>query len=671
MQKRAICFLLSVFVLFGMVCATAPSVSAASEMKTSEAGIALMKLFEGFSEKPYFDYSQWSVGYGTACNEGDYPNGITEAEADALMRKYIEKFETRLNSFIDKYSLSLSQHQFDALISFTYNLGSSWMNDSTLVFTGAVINGTTGDDFMFAIARWCNVTVGGKKVVEEGLVKRRLIEGKLYLTGDYTRSLPTDYKYVIFDDNIEESVNDTRVQAYNCTMTAELKSTPTKSGYRFLGWYTSPEGGEWVSSVGPATTVKTLYGHWQAGDGERDESDVPVGTPAEYQRYCANTTVRKTPSLKGAAVRLLEENTTVTIVADFMDEHNIKWGKLSDGGWICLADTAEDQIKIMEPVTVRVIGDNVNNRVGPGTDFEKQGVFVNGQELVITAVQKGGIYLWGKCAEGWICLSYTNFDQVTSGGEVIATGIVTGTDKVNVRGGAGTDYPIVGSLHEGDRVTITQQKKVANGTWGLTELGWVSMYYIKVIDGTQPFDDVHETDWFRQPVLDLYNAGLVNGVSENPPLYGPEQSTNRGMMITMIWRMMGSPEPAGTCKFTDVAAGSYYGKAVTWGAENGVVNGVSDSQYAPDASITREQFATMLYRLYGSPAVSTDLAAFPDSGSISGFAQSALAWAVGAGILNGKPDAAGVNHLLPQDQATRAETAAMLQRYMKLVGKLQ
>ena len=92
MKERMICLLLSAAILFGIVWLTAGSASAATTMKASSDIVALIKSFEGFSERPYFDYGHWTVGYGTACDQNDYPDGITEEEAEALLLKYIASF---------------------------------------------------------------------------------------------------------------------------------------------------------------------------------------------------------------------------------------------------------------------------------------------------------------------------------------------------------------------------------------------------------------------------------------------------------------------------------------------------------------------------------------------------------------------------------------------------
>ena len=490
MKKRMICLLLSAAILFGTVWLTAGSASAATTMKASSDIVALIKSFEGFSERPYYDYGHWTVGYGTACDQNDYPDGITEEEAEALLLKYIASFEKSLNQFIDKHSLKLKQCQFDALLAFTYNVGTGWMSDTDHTFTDAVISGAEGNDFIFAITRWCTVNQNGQRVIRQSLVNRRLVEANLYLNGVYAKTAPSNYQYVVFDNNLDDCVNDVRIQGYDNRETDDLRALPSKAGYRFLGWYTEPDGGEWITAVGPDTIINTVYGHWQEGKGAVDAQGNVTGTKAAYRRYAlADTAVWAAPSESSAQTGKLKVNDTVDVIADYLDGSNVKWAKIASGGWVRLAETAaakmpEPEQKPMEPVTVRVTHGGVNIRSGPGTNYTKQGTFTKGQELVITEVRKGGSYEWGKSSVGWICLTYTNYDQVkqsaTPGtdGERF-TGTVANTNTLNVRSGPGTSNPVVAKLHRGDQVSITQQKKVGSITWGRMEKGWIALQYVQ------------------------------------------------------------------------------------------------------------------------------------------------------------------------------------------------
>ena len=222
MKLRLGSFLMSFVLLISVFLGAAPVAKADSGMTISDQGIRVLKEFEGFSKYAYFDYSQWSIGYGTACNKDDYPNGITLEKADELLRAYLVNLEKNLNRFANNNNLNLSQQQFDALVSFTYNVGSSWMYDNKQLITKTVLSGATGNDFIFALGRWCIVTENGVRKVSRGLINRRMIEANMYLNGIYVNSVPSNYKYVIYEDNIDSCITDTRVQAYDDNVNDEI-----------------------------------------------------------------------------------------------------------------------------------------------------------------------------------------------------------------------------------------------------------------------------------------------------------------------------------------------------------------------------------------------------------------------------------------------------------------
>ncbi len=172
-----------------------------------------------------------------------------------------------------------------------------------------------------------------------------------------------------------------------------------------------------------------------------------------------------------------------------------------------------------------------------------------------------------------------------------------------------------------------------------------------------PFTDVKKSEWYYEEVLKAYEKKLVNGVGNG--LFAPEDNASRGAVVTMLYRMAGSPVPESKAGFTDLTE-DYYRDAVNWAASKGIVTGETAELFVPNGSITREQLAAMLYRMSGSPAVSGNLSSYSDGDSVSEYARSAMIWAVKAGVLNG--DAVGT--LRPGDTATRAEVCAMLVRYL-------
>ncbi len=478
MMKRLISFLLALVLFAGVLTVGAPTVSAANDMKGSEDLIELIKVFEGFVEKPKGDYGDNSIiGYGTTCDPKDYPNGITHEEADALLRSVLKNFESSINSFARRKGVKLSQQQFDALLSFTYNVGAGWLSDNkTSTLKTAVINGATGNDILYAMTMWC--TAGGE--ILTSLINRRLKEANLYLNGVYSNTVPSHYDYVRFSSGMTGAENTASIQGYDSDKTASIRVEPTKSGYRFLGWYTSASGGEWVTTLNASHAGRSLYGHWQ-------KNDATKGIVANYKRVTTKSTPVFDEQTK-KAVKELKAGTSVTITADYMDANGIKWGKTSDG-WIDLAKTrapSETPTTSGDMLKVTVNTDGVNIRRGPGTNYAKNGKANRGDVLSITAIEKVGNYLWGQFKNGWIRLDYTDYDIVSSDTsvedeKVTATGIIVNTDKLNVRNKPGTSgTTVIASYSRGDAVTITLQQKVGSVLWGKTPKGWISLRYVKL-----------------------------------------------------------------------------------------------------------------------------------------------------------------------------------------------
>ncbi len=185
---------------------------------------------------------------------------------------------------------------------------------------------------------------------------------------------------------------------------------------------------------------------------------------------------------------------------------------------------------------------------------------------------------------------------------------------------------------------------------------------------TKAFADVPADAWFKKAVDYVNGKGLMSGVDENN--FGPELLTNRAMLVTILWRMEGCPTSEQATAFKDIKATDYFYNAVLWAAENKIVSGVSETSFAPNDSITREQLAAILYRYaaykgYDVTQGGMAVREFSDYESISGYARGSVAWAVNAGIVSGK----GNNTLDPSGVATRAEVASMLMRFCENIAK--
>ena len=192
----------------------------------------------------------------------------------------------------------------------------------------------------------------------------------------------------------------------------------------------------------------------------------------------------------------------------------------------------------------------------------------------------------------------------------------------------------------------------------------VSATFVKEPTKTD-FNDVADSAWYADAVQYAVDKGMMNGIGNN--LFAPEAVTNRGMIVTVLYRLDGEPNVSAS-SFVDVAGDAYYAKAVAWASANGIVNGYGNGKFGPNDAITREQFAAILYRYaqykgYDVTAVAS-LDAFSDAQTVSAYAVPALRWAVGAGVVNGSN-----GELNPQSGATRAQAAQLLMNFCENVAK--
>jgi len=395
MIKRAICAVLCLMMCLS-ICALLPMQAGAVDMQVSDACVELIKQLEGFTAIPQWDHAQWTVGFGTSCPEEHLErfqqDGISIAEAEQLLAEKLVYFDECVNRFIDKNNLKLTQGQYDAVFSLTYNCGASWLNKSEGQLYQAIVNGTLGNEFIASLSAWC--TASGNFL--HGLMMRRLAEVEMYLNGKYNTEVPDYYCYVKFDAN--GGVRSAAGQGYDSRYAAPVMPTAAYPGHRFLGWFTEPDGGTMVTNLEKSHDRITLYAHWEKNDA--------VSAPTQS-------------------------------------------------------------------VTITVTTDNLNIRSGAGTGYDVVAQAHTGDQLTITETASSGGMLWGHCQQGWICLDYTDYDLVISGGNADAKIMATVTvSAVNVRSGPGASYSRVTTLHSGDRVEILEQRTVDGRIWGRIDQGW-------------------------------------------------------------------------------------------------------------------------------------------------------------------------------------------------------
>ncbi len=443
-------------------------------LKISENCINFIKQHEGFSKYAYWDYSQYTIGYGTRCDPDYYPDGITEEEADYQLRLMLKDFENTVDKALAKGTVKHSQQQYDAIISFTFNLGPQWIKSSNRIYQYILFGHPSELDFVNSMGAWASA--GGKVV--QGLMKRRMAEADMYLNGNYERYTS---RYFGAELNGGGGTPESKCKYYRAGDPLGTLPTATREGYELLGWYDKASGGTkyTAQSIAPSGT-KTFYAIWK--------------------------------------------------------------------------QVEEDSTKPTDP---------------------------------------------------------TESTQPDTSAPTESTGPTESTKPEQ-----------------------------------------------------EGFTDVPETAWYASYVSKAVEYGLFSGMSETE--FAPEGTMTRAMLVAVIFRQAGSPEGAATSPFADVVAGEWYAPAVHWAYENGVVSGVSETEFGVQGSITREQLVTMLYRYAASCGCDitkhAELDAFSDHNRVSDYALNAMRWAVANGILSGSD-----GQLLPQGNATRAQCAKIMVDFLKVL----
>ena len=421
--------------------ATGESLSADQEkpndgkMHISDEMLNVLKQLEGFSPHAYWDYSQYSIGYGSECpkgkekyymakEDGGEGHQISVEYAEELLRKELDYFEEVVNKFIDRHNLTLKQHQYDALISFTYNTGYAWTSTTGNLVT-AVIGGDTGSHFIYGMMLW---SMAGQRHI---LINRRIVETNIYANGVYPADVyadeatPDRYRIAFMDANggtvnYDEHGFDALQPIPIKTKFKSAPTGPDETGatvtYVFDGWYTQRVGGTKVEMLDESIPTGTvLYAHWKT----------PSGTP----------------------VIIPSQNTL--------------------------------------KISVTVTGNNVNVRSGPDTYFASLYKAQPGEVLQIEEVISRGGLTWGRFGDQWIALKYTDYSTAIKA-QFPKWGMVT-SSTLNIRTGAGTDYALVEGVKkvQGDLVLVSSWKSDGTMMWGKIEEGWVALPYV-TFDGVLP-----------------------------------------------------------------------------------------------------------------------------------------------------------------------------------------
>lgn len=491
MKKRLVCLLLTLLMLVSLVPATALTASAAT-LKTSEKAITVLKQLESYSGS--CDANGYT-GYGTRCTakgdhgKGDEKHKITQAEADAALRKELENLDKAINSFASKKGLTLTQQKHDAMVLFSFDNGTAWVN-GTGDLQAAITSGATGSKFLNAICWWDR---------DEDDDQRRMVEANMYLNGVYSISKPAQFIMIKLDAK-GGSISGADTRYYDTAKAQPIDVVASNSGKIFMGWYLDPDAkdGKMVTQIDQSMAGKTLYARWQGNYNNVNSVyyQVPVSDLASKAIY------KKVGGDKRNKTLQADDKDLIWIYKDFVDQKGVRWGRVSADGeredWVKFkttvsgGTTAGDTGLAMD-VTVTVTNSYLNSRANASIFSAQVGSYKQGDKLRIINTANADGFLWGQVAKSetdntpvcWIALMYTNYESVKNqsgpdNSKVVAKATIRVKGYVNVRSDAGTDKQIVGALPNGTQVDLYETKYVNGIRWGRCKTGWFCLTYAEV-----------------------------------------------------------------------------------------------------------------------------------------------------------------------------------------------
>lgn len=557
MRKRTHFFfiLICLCLLGGKITDLAPKAYAASAMTASEPCVAFIKKFEGFSSKPYYDYGQHTVGYGTKCPTDKYfdylANGIPVEEAEALLRETLTDIaDTLQKKLIDPYNLTFTQHQFDALVSFSFNVGTGWMTYDSIL-RNAVLSNAEEDDLVYAFSLYS--TAGGKYLT--GLVNRRLCEANIFLNGVYSQTISDAYGYVSYEPN--GGTLTYQVQGFVCDNHSVPVADAVRIGDVFLGWYTDLTEGTKITELTRELSGKTLFARWQSS--ENSENQDSQSTVVIVTGDIVN--IRKGPGTNYAVAAQVRRDDSL-LVSHVIQLSGRTWGKV-DRGWICLEYTnyadilngtvnpdsgssqlpsVEDTVPEQNPVPGRpqdeivllpeyqnalsgtvYVNDFLRIRSGPGTAYSTIGYLSNGDIVDILEQRTVDSTVWGRIYRGWVSMDYIlpnnpgadnafkpdtkpeqevppqqetqpeqEATEPTDKTESTAAKGKIIADALRIRSGPGTEYSIVGFYYQNEVVVVSEKTLAGSVYWGKTDRGWIHMDYFQPVSSGEVSEPSNE-----------------------------------------------------------------------------------------------------------------------------------------------------------------------------------
>ena len=601
-MKRCMSFILVLLLLFSLVPFSA---SAASSMKASGNIIEYIKEKEGCRLEAYKLQGEkyWTIGYGHSGPDVKQGQVITEDEANKLFSDDLKIFEKAVNGYIDKYNLSFNQSKFDAIVSFTYNCGTNWVDNSWRIAkylknnfkdsNGKVIPDQEIADAFGVICR------GGDGIID-GLIERRIEEAKIFLYGDYKGTGSHDFVYVKLDANGGTLTTGNRVVIYTKGQHYSSMPEATRSGYYLDGW--KSDAGSYYRNDDIANKDLNLTAMWRKGTAPTRYT-VTVNDGFGSGKNEPGVTVYLSPYEKsGYRFTGWSKSTDVTIKKD------------SDGFYYFTMPSKNvtitanyEEIKSVYTVTVNNGGGSGKYEVGskvmlyPLSTEEKFG-------YKISSWQSNDVTVKGSASTG--------FYFTMPSKNVTVTGVyVRGCNRFD-------NCPSIG------------------------------------------YSDLSEMHWAHYEIDYCIDNKLLIGTDATA--FAPDDPMTRAMIATVFYRFAGTPSVAELKNPYSDIDDDYYKNAAIWAGCSGINYDDGTGLFDPDGIVSRQEFVYMLYRFastngFGTQSPSdSELSSFSDSGNIADIYLEAMEWAVGLGIIIGTDEGT----LEPESGATRAEISAMLYRFL-------
>ena len=415
---------------------------------------------------------------------------------------------------------------------------------------------------------------------------------------------------------------------------------PTYDGYDFLGWYTAASGGTRVTTGTVFAADATLYAHWDrrssggsSGGGGSEPAQPTVPSTEESDGW---TNIQE--ELGGA-----EDGDTITV--DMNGATEVPGAVLEE---VAGKDTSVE-LDMGGGVSWTINGQDV-----------PEGVSLSDLDLGVSMDTSGISADVINTVSGEYGAVQVSLDHDGEFGFALTLTAPLGRENAG-------HWANLYHYNEGaETLTFVSSTRIAGDGSAALRMTHASQYAIVIDEKSHalPFEDVPTDHWAYDAILYAYDNGLMAGTSGTT--FAPENVTTRGQIVTILWRMAGSPQVNYLMDYSDMDPAAYYAEAIRWATSEGIAGGYGGGVFGPDDPITREQLAVMLHRYAQhegydvSIGEDTNILSYTDAFEVSEYAVAALQWACGAGIISGTGDG---STLTPQGEATRAQAATVLMRF--------